>query len=105
MRTDELDFVKAGLAAKERRQFVAAIRLFDEAPRQGGLTDEVRGYVFYSRGVAHEALGNAPPALEDFNAAIALLPTFPNSYIYRGLLRASRQEYDWAIADFGRLCG
>lgn len=103
---DALDLARAGFAAKERRQFDVAIRLFDEALRQGGLGKEQLGYVTYSRGVSYEALGIRDKALADLDAAVVLLPNFPNSYLYRGIIWGDKREYDRAIEDFlqaGRL--
>lgn len=99
---DALATARAGFAAKERRQHVLAVRLFDEALREGGFDRDQQGFVIYSRGVSYEALGVRDKALADFDAAIALLPNFPNSYIYRGLIWADKQEYDRAIDDFLR---
>lgn len=99
---DALATARAGFAAKDRQQYVLAIRLFDEALREGGFDREQQGYVLYSRGVSYEALGVRDRALTDLDAAIALLPNFPHSYTYRGLIWVDRQEYDRAIDDFLR---
>jgi len=37
--------------------------------------------------------------LADLNAAIALIPDFANSYIYRGIVWSELREHDRAIAD------
>ncbi|MDH8308107.1 hypothetical protein QIG59_28085, partial [Klebsiella pneumoniae] len=71
------------LAAKERRQYPYAIQLFDEALRRGEFAPDQRGFLLYSRGVSYEALGLRDRALGDLDAAIALLPQFPNFYVYR----------------------
>lgn len=93
------DLVREGFAAKERRQYPYAIRLFDEALRRGEFAPDQRGFLLYSRGVSYEALGLRDRALGDFDVAIALLPQFPNSYIYRALIWTDRREFDLARDD------
>lgn len=97
---DALDLARAGFAAKERHDYARAIQFFDEAIRLGNFDKERYGFLIYSRGVSYEGLGIRDKALADFDAAIALLPNFPNSYIYRGLIWAYEREYDRAIEDF-----
>lgn len=93
------ELVQEGLAAKERRQYPYAIQLFDEALRRGEFAPDQRGFLLYSRGVSYEALGLRDRALGDLDAAIALLPQFPNSYIYRALIWTDRREFDRARDD------
>ena len=101
-KADALGIAREGFAAKERREYQTAVQLFDEALRLGGLSSEQHGYVLYSRGVSYEALGQRDKALADLTTAIALLPNFANSYIYRGIIWTDRQEYDLALADLLR---
>lgn len=98
-KSDALDLARAGLAAKDRREFTLATRLFDAALREGNFADKDRGLLIYSRGVSYEALGMYDKAMADLDAAIVLLPDFPNAYIYRGLVWAEVGMYDRAIAD------
>ena len=93
------ELVHEGFAAKERRQYSYAIQLFDEALRRGEFAPDHRGFLLYSRGVSYEALGLRDRALGDLDAAIALLPQFPNSYIYRALIWTDRREFDRARDD------
>lgn len=62
-------------------------------------------HFFYSRGVSYEARGLRDRALGHFDAAIALLPQFPNSYIYRALIWTHRREFDRARDDLCRRFG
>jgi lipoprotein NlpI len=96
------ELARAGFAAKERRDFGLAVRLLSEAIGKAEFTPEQRGYLFYSRGVSLEGLGRTDAALADFDAAIALIPNFANSYIYRAVVWNNRQVYDRAIADLER---
>ena len=93
------EFMREGLSAKERRQYLYAIQMFDEALRRGPLEPDQRGVVLYSRGVSYEALGSGDRALADFDAAITLLPKFPNSYIYRAIIWTDRREFNRARDD------
>ncbi|MBR1208154.1 MULTISPECIES: tetratricopeptide repeat protein [unclassified Bradyrhizobium] len=93
------ELVREGFAAKERRLYPYAIQLFDEALRRGEFAPEQRGFLLYSRGVSYEALGLRDLALGDLDAAIALLPQFPNSYVYRALIWTDRREFDLARDD------
>lgn len=93
------EFAREGFAAKERREYPLAVRLFNEALKQEQSTSEQRGFILYGRGVAYEALGLRDLALGDFDAAIALLPDFPNSYVYRALVWVDRRQFDKARDD------
>lgn len=93
------ELVREGFAAKERRLYPYAIQLFNEALQRGDFAPEQRGFLLYSRGVSYEALGLRDRALHDFDAAIALLPQFPNSYVYRALIWTARREFDFARDD------
>ena len=100
VRADAWDTARAGIAAKERRQFPQAIRLIEEALRRGRFSAEQKGMLLYHRGVSYNALGIRDKAFSDFDAAIRLLPQFPNSYVNRGLIWVYRREYERALEDF-----
>lgn len=97
---DPLDIAQAGFIAKDRGDFMLAVRLFDDALARGLFTDKQRGLLLYSRGASYEALGSRDRALSDFDAAIALLPDFPNVYLYRGIIWGDKGQYDRALQDF-----
>ena len=97
---DPLDLAQAGFVAKDRRDFVLAVRLFSEALARGQFVDKQRGFLLYGRGVSYEALGIWDRALSDLDAAIALLPEYPNAYLYRGIIWGDMREYDRALRDF-----
>lgn len=99
---DPLDLAQAGFIAKDRGNFTLAIKLFDEALQRGLFADKQRGLLLYSRGVSYEALGIRDRALSDFDAAVALLPNFPNVYVYRGIVWSDKREYRRALQDFIR---
>jgi len=97
---DPLDLAEAGFVAKDRGQFTLAIRLFDEAIQRGLFADKQRGLLLYGRGTSFAALGIRDRALSDFDAAIALLPDFPNAYVDRGIIWSDKREYERALQDF-----
>jgi lipoprotein NlpI len=99
---DAVDLARAGFAAKESGYYARAIQFFDEALLTGNFDKEKRGFLLYSRGVSYEGLSIRDKALVDLDAAIALIPDFPNSYIYRGLIWVYERHYDRAIEDFSR---
>jgi lipoprotein NlpI len=99
-RADALEIARAGVAAKERRQFPLAIQLIDEALRQGSsFTPEQKGMLFFQRGVSYKALGLRVRAVKDFDAAIALLPEFADAYNNRGIIWAHERDYNRALQD------
>lgn len=93
------EFAREGFAAEDRQQYPLAVRLFSEALKQGQTTPEQRGFILYGRGVAYEALGLRDLALGDLDAAIALLPDFPNAYVYRALVWTDRRQFEKARDD------
>lgn len=95
-----LDLAQAGFLAKDRGEFELAIRLFDNALKQGILEDKQRGFLLYSRGASYDSLGLRDRALADFDAAIVLMPEFPNLYLYRGVIWGDKGEYQRALQDF-----
>jgi lipoprotein NlpI len=87
------ELAREGFEAKDRREYPLAIRLFSEALKQGEFNQEQRGFILYGRGVAYEALGVRDLALEDLDAAIALLPDFSNAYVYRALVWSEARQF------------
>jgi lipoprotein NlpI len=97
---DPFYLAKAGFSAKQDGEFAIAIRLFDEALKQSVFDQKQRGLLFYGRGASYEALGARDRALADFDAAVALVPEFPNVYLYRGIIWDDRGEHQRALQDF-----
>ena len=59
--------------------------------------------LLFLRATTYHALGDADPALADYNLAIRLSPFSPIAFIDRGiLLTAYKQQYMLAIMDFDR---
>lgn len=56
--------------------------------------------IYNNRGLAHQALGNDPAALEDFTRAIQLEPTRPGAYWNRARVHERLENYAASIQDF-----
>ena len=81
---DALGLLKAGLAARIRGDFGAAVKLYTQAIDTGSLSDANRAVVLASRGVAYDMIGETDRAIDDFDTAIRLAPDRGTTYIYRG---------------------
>ena len=55
---------------------------------------------FNNRGVAYKVKGEYDRALEDYDRAILLNPSFANAYNNRGVIYRLKGEYDRAIKDY-----
>lgn len=55
---------------------------------------------FNNRGVAHKFKGEYDRALEDYDQAILLNPSFANAYNNRGVIYRLKGDYDRAIKDY-----
>lgn len=94
-----LDVGRAAFDAKMRGQFALAIGLFDRALLESNLSTAQRGMLYYGRGASYQQLEVTGRALSDLDAAIVLLPDFPNSYVYRALIWIVERRYEQAIED------
>jgi tetratricopeptide (TPR) repeat protein len=99
-RADAIDLLKAGLAARIRGDFGAAIKLYTKAIDTGSLSDANRAVVLASRGVAYDMIGETDRAIDDFDTAIRLYPDYGKTYIYRGLAWAKKRDFNRASVDF-----
>jgi tetratricopeptide (TPR) repeat protein len=97
---DVSDLLKAGLAARIRGDFDAAIKFYTEAIDTGSLSDANRAVVLASRGVAYDMIGETDRAIDDFDTAIRLYPAYGKTYIYRGLAWAKKRDFNRAADDF-----
>ncbi|MBI5587182.1 MAG: tetratricopeptide repeat protein [Deltaproteobacteria bacterium] len=73
------------------------LTLWSEAIRQ---YPESVPIIYNNRGLAYRKIGEYPKALEDFNRAVSINPSYFYTYISRGLLYGNMGRYDSAIADF-----
>jgi hypothetical protein len=64
---DGADLVQSAFQAKERGQFLVAIRLFDEALRDEERSKEQRGLLRYGRGSSYMEIGMNDAALADLD--------------------------------------
>jgi tetratricopeptide (TPR) repeat protein len=97
---DTLDLLKAGLAARSRGDFGAAIKFYTQAIDTGSLSDANLAVVLASRGVAYDIKGDTDRAIDDFDTAIRLYPDYGKTYIYRGVAWAKKRDFNRASVDF-----
>jgi tetratricopeptide (TPR) repeat protein len=80
----------------------AAVENFTIALNQASLTNDRRASILNDRAVAHMRLGQTKKAMDDFNAAVKLLPEYAAIYNNRGNLLLSLGLTKEAIKDFDR---
>lgn len=93
-----------GSAALQSGNPRAAIAQFSDALKDTSLTNDRRAALLNDRGVAHMRLGQSKRAIEDFNAAVQLLPEYAAIYNNRGnlllslgLLKEAKKDFDRAL--------
>ena len=57
---------------------------------------------YLGRGIAYKAKGDQTQAINNFDQGIALAPTIPALYVYRGAVLSARGDASGARADFDR---
>ncbi len=94
----------AGAAALHKGDTGAAVTQFSTALKDNSLTTDRRAALLNDRGVAYMRLGQSKRAIEDFNAAVQLLPEYAAIYNNRGnlllslgLLKEARKDFDRAL--------
>jgi tetratricopeptide (TPR) repeat protein len=97
---DALGLLRAGLAARSRGDFGAAVKFYTQAIDTGSLSGANLAVVLASRGVAYDMTGEIDRAIDDFDTAIRLSPELGTTYIYRGLAWAKKRDFNRAIVDF-----
>jgi tetratricopeptide (TPR) repeat protein len=97
---DALSLLRAGLAARVRGDFNAAIVYYTQAIDTGELTQAQLAVVLNGRGVAYDFIGEPDKAITDFNAAIQINANYGEAYINRGLAWVKKRDYDRGLADF-----
>jgi tetratricopeptide (TPR) repeat protein len=97
---DVLDLLRAGLAARIRGNFDAAISYYTQVIDTGELGQAQLAIVLNARGVAYDITGEPDKAINDFNVAIQINADYWEAYSNRGLAWIKKREYDRAAADF-----
>lgn len=94
----------AGAVALHKGDTAAAAQQFSVALQDNTLTNDRRAALLNDRGVAYMRLGQSKRAIEDFNAAVKLLPEYAAIYNNRGnlllslgLLKEARKDFDRAL--------
>ncbi len=83
-------------------RFERARAIFDDVLSAKDVAGERRASLLNDRGVALWRLGNLPASVEDFNAAISLVPEFAVAYNNRGNVLLALNNAQEAIKDFDR---
>jgi tetratricopeptide (TPR) repeat protein len=58
-----------------------------------------RSEVYYNRGLSKARTGDTKSAIEDYNKAIALNPTYHEAYFTRGMIKSQMGDQRGAIQD------
>jgi tetratricopeptide (TPR) repeat protein len=58
---------------------------------------------YLGRGIAYKAKGDQTQAIQNFDAGIAIAPTIPALYVYRGIVLSARGDASGASADFEKV--
>ncbi len=87
----------AGKTIQQQAVWKDSLTLWSEAIRQYPNSIPL---IYSNRGLEYRKLGDYPKALEDFNLALSVNPSYMPTYIRRGLLYGVMERYDEAIADF-----
>jgi tetratricopeptide (TPR) repeat protein len=82
-----------------------AIYHYSRAIRSGELPQRELARVFRGRGNTHYATGDKHEALNDFETAIRIDPTYAAALVSRGVIRHEAANYEAAIADYDAALG
>jgi lipoprotein NlpI len=77
-----------------------AIKHCTQAIESGKLSGTTLGQMYYSRAIEWAAKGDHDRAIADYDAAIKILPKFPDAYFNRGNAWGVKGDPDRAIADY-----
>ena len=64
---------------------------------------EPKWFDYLGRGLAWKAKGDPAKAIDNFDAGIAIGPTIPALYVYRGIVLSARSDASGASADFEKV--
>ena len=90
----------AGVAARNAREYDAAIRFLTLALAAPDLPAHLRPVALFDRGEAYVFTRQSDAALADYDAGLALMPSRYDALQDRGYLHLQRKEFDLARADY-----
>jgi tetratricopeptide (TPR) repeat protein len=99
-RSEALDVVSSGLAAKDRGDLNGAIRRFTHALNSGELDEENQAITLNNRGNCYADQEKWEQALRDYNQAILIFPAFSEAYFNRAGICYQTGNFKQAAADY-----
>jgi len=99
-RADGVADAKAGMAAHERGDRGAAMRLYTQALASSDLSRESEAIVHNNRGLLYADEGRNGEAIADYDAAIRIDPDYAVAYYNRGLAYYHLFQPERALADY-----
>lgn len=97
-----LDLANSAVRAAQAGDLDRAIELYDRAIVEGGLTGRHLATVHNNRGFVRQSRGDYDGALDDYAAALEIVPDYVGVYDNRGWLYRERGEPMKAIEDYTR---
>jgi tetratricopeptide (TPR) repeat protein len=97
-----LDDVRVGVEAARQGNREEAIRLLTRAIEARGLSNENMSIAHINRGYAYQRSGEYVDAVDDYDAAIRLMPNAPEGYRNRASAHLETGRYKDAVEDFAK---
>ncbi|OKH51632.1 hypothetical protein NIES2101_17855 [Calothrix sp. HK-06] len=91
--------LEKGIALHQEKMYDAARVYYDKAI----IYDYSNPIIYYNRGLIHAEVGDKQGALEDFNKAIELKPSYKRAYKNRAIVRADLGDKAGASEDFSQV--
>ena len=92
-------------AISGKAEALVCLQKYDDAISQYSRAIQLdpKWFDYLGRGVAYKAKGDQTQAIQNFDAGIAIAPTIPALYVYRGAVLSARGDASGASADFEKV--
>ena len=92
-------------AISGKAEALVCLQKYDDAISQYSRAIQLdpKWFDYLGRGVAYKAKGDQTQAIQNFDAGIAIAPTIPALYVYRGIVLSARGDASGANADFEKV--
>jgi tetratricopeptide (TPR) repeat protein len=89
-------------AISGKAEALVCLQKYDDAISQYSRAIQLdpKWFDYLGRGVAYKAKGDQTQAIQNFDAGIAIAPTIPALYVYRGIVLSAQGDASGANADF-----